>query len=192
MTRDLKLIIAFLSTIFMAVLIYFGSLLPLQKSRLYIKAITGSSQIHSVQEFNTLFNRALDFYSPVGHGEAVYAYLNVLVSTMQNIENRQVVEILLKEADKRMEPFLAADKGASYFQNLYTYGLIYELAGTKFKELVYYQKAMSIYETASRHSPGRQNLLYGLFRTNNALGNAEKAGAIAEIIAKYWPGAFNQ
>ena len=187
MPKDSKYIIALIATIATLFLLYFGSFLPLKKSQLYIDAVGGSSQIRSVQEFNKLFSKTLDFYSPIGHGEVVYAYLNVIVGAVQNQQNKDIVEILLKEADKRMEPILKADKGSAYFQSLYSYALLYELAGNKFKDNNYYQKAADIYEIALKHSPGRPTLLYGLFRTYNVLGNTEKVKEIAEIIAKYFP-----
>jgi tetratricopeptide (TPR) repeat protein len=173
------------------VLIYFGSFLPLKKSQLYIDAVKGSSQIKSVQEFNKLFGKALDFYSPIGHGEAVYAYLNVIIGVVQNQQNKEIIDILLKEADKRMGPILEQDKGNAFFQSLQSYGLLYELAGNKFNDRNYYQKAADIYEIALRHSPGRPNLLTGLFRSYNALGDTEKIKEIAEIINKYWPSVDN-
>ncbi|MEK7553065.1 MAG: hypothetical protein AAB504_00010, partial [Patescibacteria group bacterium] len=166
---------------------YFGSILPFQKSRLYIDAVRGASQIRSVQDFNKLFGKTLDFYSPIGHGEVVYAYLNIIIGAVQNQQNKDIVEILLKEADKRMEPMLKEDKGNAFFQNLYSYALLYELAGNKFKDGNYYQKAADIYEIALRHSPNRPMLLYGLFRSYNALGNVEKIKETREIMFKYWP-----
>ena len=187
MNRDFKIIFAFTSTILLLALFYFGAFLPLRKSQLYIDAVRGSSQIRSVQEFNKLFDKVLDFYSPVGHGEVVYAYLNVIIGVVQNQQNKDIVEILLKEADRRMEPILKEDKGNAFFQSLYSYALLYELAGNKFNNKNYYQKAAGIYEIALRHSPSRPMLLYGLFRSYNVLGNAEKVKEIAEIISKYWP-----
>ena len=187
MNRDFKIIIAFVITVIILVLVYFGSILPFQKSRLYIDAVRSASQIKSVQEFNKLFDKALDFYSPVGHGEVVYAYLNVVIGIIQNQQDKNIAEILLKEADKRMEPILKEDKGNAFFQSLYSYALLYELAGNKFNNKNYYQKAAGIYEIALKHSPNRPMLLYGLFRSYNALGNVEKIKEIAGIISKYWP-----
>ena len=187
MNRDFKIIIAFVITVIILVLVYFGSILPFQKSRLYIDAVRSASQIKSVQEFNKLFDKALDFYSPVGHGEVVYAYLNVVIGIIQNQQDKNIAEILLKEADKRMEPILKEDKGNAFFQSLYSYALLYELAGNKFNNKNYYQKAADIYEIALRHSPNRPMLLYGLFRSYNALSNVEKIKEIAEIISKYFP-----
>lgn len=187
MQKDIKIIIAFISTIIILVFVYLGAFLPFKKSRLYIDAVKGSSQIRSVQEFNKLFGGALDFYSPIGHGEVVYAYLNIVIGAVQNQPNKNITEILLKEADKQMEPILAEDKGNAFFQNLYSYALLYELAGNKFKDNNYYKKAADIYEIALRHSPGRSMFLYGLFRSYNALGNIGKIKEIAEIISRYWP-----
>ena len=186
MSQQYKLIIATISSLLLIILVYFGAFLPLKKSQLYIDAVRGSSQIKSVQEFNKLFGKALDFYSPIGHGEAVYAYLNVIIGVVQNQQNKEIIDILLKEADKRMEPILEQDKGNAFFQSLQSYGLLYELAGNKFSDRNYYQKAANIYEIALRHSPNRPILLYGLFRSYNALGNTEKIKQTAEIINKYW------
>ncbi|MCL5004640.1 MAG: hypothetical protein M1170_01695 [Patescibacteria group bacterium] len=187
MNKDLKLIIAFTSTIIILILLYFGSFLPFQKSQLYIEAVKSSSQVRSVQEFNKLFDNVLDFYSPVGQGEVVYAYMNVLVSAIQNQQDRVIAEILLKQADKAMKPLIEADKGPSYFQALYSYGLLYELAANKFKDVGYFQKAASVYEISYKHSPGRPILLSGLFRVYSALGDVEKTKEIGEIMLKYWP-----
>ena len=187
MNKDLKLTIAFILTIIILILLYFGAFLPFKKSRLYIEAARNSSQVRSVQEFNKLFDNVLDFYSPVGQGEVVYAYMNVLASAIQSQQDRVIAEILLKQADKAMEPMLKADKGPSYFQALYSYGLLYELAANKFKDAGYFQKAASVYEISYKHSPGRPILLSGLFRVYSALGDTEKTKEIGEIMLKYWP-----
>jgi tetratricopeptide (TPR) repeat protein len=185
--QDLKYTTALISTIIILTLLYFGAFLPLRKAQLYINAVRGASEIRSVQEFNKLFDGVLDFYSPVGHGEVAYAYLNVLINATQNQQDSVIVEILLKEADRLMEPIIKADKGPAYFQALYSYGLLYELAANKFKDNGYFQKAADIYEIAYKHSPGRPTLLYGIFRTNYALGNVEKVKKITEIIARSFP-----
>ncbi|MCL5004464.1 MAG: tetratricopeptide repeat protein [Patescibacteria group bacterium] len=187
MNKDIKLTIAFTSTIIILILLYFGAFLPFKKSRLYIEAVRSSSQVRSVQEFNKLFDGVIGFYSPVGQGEVVYAYVNLLVNVVQNQQERTVAEILLKQADKAMEPMIKADKGPSYFQALYSYGLLYELAANKFKDAGYFQKAAAIYEIAYKHSPGRPTLLSGLYRVYSALGDTGKARKIAEIMLKYWP-----
>jgi len=187
MNRDFKIIIAFTSTVLLLIFVYFGAFLPLKKSQLYIDAVRGSSQIRSVQEFNKLFGKVLDFYSPVGHGEVVYAYLNIIIGAVQNQQNREIVDILLKEADKRMEPIIKEDKGNAFFQSLYSYALLYELAGNKFQDNNYYQKSADIYEIALKHSPNRPMLLYGLFRSYNALGDTEKSKEIGEVILKQQP-----
>lgn len=187
MSKDLKYTIAFILTITVLILLYLGSFLPFKKSQLYIESVRGSSQVRSVQEFNKLFDKAIDFYSPAGQGEVVYAYINVLINAIQNQQDRAIVEILLKQADKAMEPLIKADKGPAYFQALYSYGLLYELAANKFKDVGYFQKAAAVYEIAYTHSPGRPTLLLGLFRVYGVLGDNEKTGEIEKIISKYWP-----
>jgi tetratricopeptide (TPR) repeat protein len=184
-----KKIIAISATIVILIAMYLGSFLPLRKSQIYIKAMFNfqSGKVHSVEDFVGLFGSALNFYSPIGQDEVVSYYSGILANVINQQNNEQVIEILLKESEKWMEPILKAQKGFVFNQNLYNFAVVYKIAGLKFKNEIYYQKSLDLFNEGLKYSPNRLIFLGGLYELYQAKGDNEKMKEISEIVLKYYP-----
>ncbi len=186
----LKQIIAFSVSIIVAAAIYFGAYLPLRKSQMHIDAILNlqNGKVHSVGDLNDLFDPVLDFYSPIGQDEITSYYLGILINIINQQTDRTVIDVLAKQAENRMAPILQVEKGFSFNQNLYTLGSIYKIAAIKFKDKVYYDKAVNIFQEGLEYSPKRLIFLKGLFDLYSVnLDDQSKAREVGEIILKNWP-----
>jgi len=189
MTKAIKNSIAIAITVLASLSIVFGAYLPLRKSQIYIKAMFNfqSGKIHSVEDFIGLFGSALNFYSPIGQDEVVSYYSGILANVINQQTNSQVIEVLLKESEKWMEPILKAQKGFVFNQNLYNFAVVYKIAALKLKNEIYYQKSLDFFKEGLKYSPNRLIFLSGLFELYQAKGDNEKTREIGDIILKYWP-----
>ncbi|MDP3052564.1 MAG: hypothetical protein Q8N22_01245 [bacterium] len=189
MFKSYKLIIATTLSLLIVTVMYFGSYLPLRKSQLFIKAMSDlqSGKIRSIQDFDTAFASALNFYSPIGQDEISSQYLNILANVISQQTDKNIIEILTKQAENTMEPILKAGKGFGYSQNLYAFARLYELAAQKLNSNVYLQKSVDMLKLGLENSSNRFIFLEGLFNIYQMAGDKEKTKEIGEIILKYWP-----
>ncbi|MEK7555436.1 MAG: hypothetical protein AAB516_01290 [Patescibacteria group bacterium] len=167
--------------------IYCGSYLPFRKSQFYINAQTGLRGVRSLDDFNNLFDPALGFYSPVGQDEVVSGYLQTLISLTSQQSNKELIDILVKQAEARTAPILEKEKGFNFSQNIYNLAAIYAVSAIKFNDDIYYQKGVETFRLGLKHSPNRQMFLYGLFNLYQFKGDKEGMKEIGETILKYWP-----
>jgi len=185
-----KKIIAFLITIFILILMYQGAYLPLRKSQLYIDAISQlqSGAIHSLQDFAGVFDLALGYYSPIGQDEEVSYYTGgVLANIINQQSNPGVVDALLKDAERWMNPIINAGKGIGYSQNLYNFAMIYQMASQKLKNVDYLNKSVDLFYQGLENSPNREIFLEGLLNDYEIGGDTAKAKEVGKTILKYWP-----
>lgn len=194
MNSLLKQTIAGVITILAVLMMYFGSYLPLKKSQLYIRAMVDlqSGKVRSLQDFINAFYPALDFYSPVGQDEIVSYYVgavmpNLINSVVSQTGGPQVVEALLKDAEKWIDPVMKAGKGIGFSQNLYNFGSVYGLAAEKLNNDIYLQKSIYFFEEGLKSSPNRGLFFGGLFKDYQLKGDKAKIKEIGELILRYWP-----
>lgn len=187
MDKPIKKLIATLATSIILVLMYFGSYLPLRKSQLYIKAMFDlqSGKIRSIQDFNTAFGSALNFYSPIGQDEITSQYLNILANVISQQTDKDIIEILTKQAENIMEPILKTGKGFGYSQNLYGFARLYELVAQKLNSNAYLQKSVDMLKLGLENSPNRYIFLEELFNAYQMKGDKIKIKEIGETILKY-------
>jgi len=179
--------IATIITIFVVLSMYYGIFSIIHKSQLYINAYQNLSGIKSLDDFNKLFDRALDFSSPAGQDETVGAYLGVLAEIISRQTDRGTIEALVKNAENRMRPILEKKKGFNFGQNLYTLGMIYRLGAAKLQSETYYRKSVEIFKLGLEYYPNRQIFLYGLFDLYVGAGDKENAKKIGETILNFFP-----
>ena len=163
--NDIKIIAAFIITILILVLFYFGAYLPLRKSQIHINAVLNlqNGKVRTLDDMNNLFNSVLNFYSPVGQDETTQYYLGILLNIINQQSNKDVIDVLARQAENQMEPILKAGKGFNFNQNLYTLGSIYKITALKSRDLGYYQKAVNIFNNGLKYSPNRLIFLRGTF-----------------------------
>ncbi len=187
MSNPFKLIITIISSLLILAAMYFGSYLPLRKSQLQIKALSGMREIRSVEGFNDLFGPVLDFYSPVGQGEVTSGYLSNILNVVRQQSDKDVVGALIKQAEIRMAPILEKRSGFSFNQNIYNLASIYSAGAVKFNDGDYYRKGVEMYRLGLKYSPNRPMFLYGLFGLYQSKGDKEGVEEIGGIILKYRP-----
>ncbi|MEK7634579.1 MAG: hypothetical protein AAB396_01685, partial [Patescibacteria group bacterium] len=188
--NDIKIIAAFIITILILVLFYFGAYLPLRKSQIHINAVLNlqNGKVRTLDDMNNLFNSVLNFYSPVGQDETTQYYLGILLNIINQQSNKDVIDVLARQAENQMEPILKAGKGFNFNQNLYTLGSIYKITALKSRDLGYYQKAVNIFNNGLKYSPNRLIFLMGLFDIYSAnTDDKEKALETGKTILKYYP-----
>lgn len=190
MSITFKQFIATIVIIIAAGMAYFGAYLPLRKGQMHIDAVMNlqEGKVRSIEDFNDLFDPVLNFYSPIGQDESVSYYLGILLSVINQQTERQVIDVLVKQAEDRMVPILEKGSGFSFNQNLYTFGSIYKMAALKFHDLEYYKKAENIFKTGLEYSPNRKIFLKGLFDLYSVnKDDQNKALEIGKTILKYYP-----
>jgi tetratricopeptide (TPR) repeat protein len=190
MSQIFKQLIATIIIITALGTIYFGAYLPLRKGQTHVDAIGGlqKGNIKSIADFNDLFDKDLNFYSPVGQDEVKAHYLDILANVINQQDNEQIVYVLISQAEKSIDSILRIKKGFSFNQDLYVLGLIYKTAGIKFKDNNYYQKAENIFNEGLEYSPKRLLFLRGLFDLYSVNKDAQdKALEIGKTILEYYP-----
>ena len=189
MSTTFKQLIASVFTITAVVAVYFGSYLPLRKAQTHIDAVLNlqGGKVRTLDDFNNLFNPVLDFYSPVGQDEITQYYLGILINIINQQNDKQVIDILARQAENRMALILKKEKGFNFNQNLYTLGSIYKIVALKFKDESYYLKAVNIFQKGLKYSSNRLIFLQGLFDLYMAHGYNDKAREIGKLILKYYP-----
>ncbi|MBI5079270.1 hypothetical protein HZB06_01165 [Candidatus Wolfebacteria bacterium] len=184
-----KQIIAIIVTGAALAAIYLGSYLPLRKSQMHIDVVLSlqSGKVNTLEDFNDLFDPALDFYSPIGQDEITQYYLGILINIINQQSDKTIADILARQAENRTASILKAGKGFSFNQNLYTLGSIYKIVALKFKDEGYYQKSVNIFQEGLKYSPDRLIFLGGLFNLYVAHGYNDKAREIGNVILRYYP-----
>lgn len=190
MSTTFKQLIATIIVITAIGMAYFGAYLPLRKGQMQIDAVINlqSGKVRNIDDLNGLFNPVLDFYSPIGQDELTQYYLGILINIINQQTEKQVIDVLIKQAEGRMAPILEKGTGFSFNQNLYTFGSIYKIAALKFHDLDYYQKAINIFQMGLKYSPNRSIFLKGLFELYSANKDDQtKALEIGKTILEYYP-----
>ncbi len=161
------------------ILAYFGAYLPFARGRAYVTALRAVQSIHSLGEFETLFDRPLNFYSPVGD-EEVAKFLGMdILNTITRVQpeelNRALVEYI--------EPYMLKNNVRHLIILGQMYSVLWREYGHKedyVKSEVYQRKALEI-------GPNLPPVLYGLLDIYQASGDDTKLKEIASKIVKYWP-----
>lgn len=160
--------------------IYFGSYLPFVKAKSYIDASRSLPNVKSVQEFMEIFDKPLNFYSPVGQEEIVKFLSNTTFDILANgKQSEEVARVLVNY----VEPYLLQNNirhllaGGNFYFALWIYG---QKEDDFKKAEEYYQKTLAIGPTVPLP-------LYRLLDLYRSAGNQEKIKEIGEIILQYWP-----
>lgn len=160
--------------------IYFGSLLPLVKSRHFIAALRSISSIKTIDQFKMNFDRAFKFYSPVGDEEIAKFLSNDILQMISQQNQSEAVSRMLVDY---IEPYL--------FQNdvrhLMGAARMYEVLWGKYGREEDFQKAENYFQKAFAIGPKLPPVLYGMLDLYRLKGNTENMKKIGEEILKYWP-----
>ncbi len=160
--------------------LYFGSLLPFAKAKLYVRAMGNLQSIKSLDGFKKNFDESLDFYSPVGQEETTLFLATEIAGRM--IYNGQA-EAVSRELVNYIEPRIFKNNSRHLLLIASIYGKMFNIYGREddFKKTEeYLQKLLKI----NLKSP---QALYSLFDIYQKNREVEKAKEIGETILRYWP-----
>jgi len=177
----LKYLIVILGIIGAILAIVYGSYLPLTKSKMYIAALRDVRHIKTVQEFEDLFNKVFDFYSPVGD-EEVPKFLGTDILNL--IANGQQGEQTSRALVKFIEPHLWKDNVRHLLLLGQMFASLWQNFGRQEQD---FNKAESYLREAYKIGPKLPPVLYTLFDLYRANGDKNKVQEIGNQILKYWP-----
>ncbi|MDI6820682.1 MAG: hypothetical protein QMD65_00690 [Patescibacteria group bacterium] len=188
----IKKIVIIILIILAVAAIFFGSYLPYQKAQLFINAYRalGSSQQFSFDDFKTIFDRALNFYSPVGQEEEVRFLGNQILDLVQRKPPEEILKKLQIYAEETIGISIRDSRGLNYTQNFLILGGIYQMSWSFYKNPADLEKAISYYESGLKLSPDRPQFLFALFDLYRASGRNEDVKPVGEKIMKFWPSSF--
>ncbi len=187
MNPDIKKSIAVSATIFILLVAYYGSYLPMRKSMAYIEAMQSSNKVKTVNDFESVFSVPLDYPSPIGQEELVRSMSNTINGSLQGVSDPKAIDELINYSEKYFAPIIARGKGMSFGQDVYILGMMNEIAFLKTKEPKYLQAAEKYFKMEQTLGPKRPQGLYGLFDIYRIEGNTNEFKKIADQILSQWP-----
>jgi hypothetical protein len=187
--KIIRQVIAVVASVFLVWLIYFGSYLPLQKSKKFIATLQSMDQMRSVQEVEQAYDIPFSIPSPIGQEEIVRHFSGVILSTIQRFgpERASTTAELVKYVTDNFQPIMSRQRGMSFNQNLYILGSLNEIAFVQTKNPTYLADAQKYYSLGHELAPKRPQFLYGLFDLYRIEKNIPKTTEIADQILTLWP-----
>lgn len=186
MNPTIKKAIAISASIFILLIGYYGSYLPMRKSMIFIGVIQNTGGIKTLADFEQAFSEPLDYPSPIGQEELVRNTANMTVGSIQNI-SPEGVDQMVNYIESYYEPIISRGRGMSFGQNLYLLGAINELAFLKTQKTKYIDDAEKYFTKALDLGPKRPQGLYGLFDVYRVKGDIPNATKVGEQILGQWP-----
>ncbi len=157
-----------------------GSFMPLIKSQRYIDAVQSVNSVRSVQEFETLFNNAINFYSPIGD-EEIGKFLGGDIANAISYAGQP--ENVSRALEAYVEPQLMQDNVV----HLMILGNLRTILWKKFNKPEDYNKAEEFYLKAHEIGPKLPTPMYALMELYRLKNEKEKMTAIGRQILSYWP-----
>lgn len=176
----LGIVLAFLSLIY-------GAFLPFRKSQFFIQAMRRSSDATSVAGYMDMFNKALDFPSPVGQAESIKFLENQIGSIVAQKPPQPIADALVTYADSISRADEPGTHGSNYAQEIVILGNIHATNFRNYKTQDDYDAALALFQQGLMLSPKRPQLLYGLLQLYTDAGEEEKIKETAKAILSVWP-----
>ena len=158
---------------------YFGAYLPFARGRAYVAALRAAQSIRSLNEFEALFDRPLNFYSPVGD-EEIAKFLGMdILNTITQVRPEELNRVLVEY----IEPHMLKNN----VRHLIILGQMYSVLWREYGHKEDYMKSEVYQRKALEIGPNLPPVLYGLLDIYQASGDDVKLKEIASEIVKYWP-----
>lgn len=182
MHRSIKAIISFVLIFATAFLIYFGSVVPIKKSKMYNSTLLKLSDDVdlSVEELVNDFEKAFSFYSPIGNDELASQHIRFINYLARN--NQASNDVLLHLIDGAID-MISEDV---FMYDLYM-AQLNNMAFQLTDDEYYFYKAEENFWNVINDSPNLPHALEGLLMLYNESGMNEEALEIAERILEIWP-----
>lgn len=187
MNQNIKKAIAVSASVFIALVAYYGSYLPMQKSMLFIDAMQKVSNAKTISDFEQTFSVPLDAPSPIGQEELVRSTANTVANSLQNVSDPRAVDELVKYIETYYQPIIARDKGMSFGQDVYLLGAMNEFAFIKTGDKKYLLAAEGYFKHETELGPKRPQGLYGLLDVYRMEGRIDDFKKVADQVLQQWP-----
>lgn len=184
MNHSLKLALITGGIILSLLGLYFGSYLPLAKSRLYISTIRSAQSVRSVAEFKALYDRMFALYSPIGEEEIV-KFMSYDVMGIVSIKDQP--EEIARALVEYIEPHLLTNN----VRHLLVAAQMYTTLWQNYGHDSDYEVAVRYYRAAYDIGPKLPPVLFGLLQLYVNRGDMTSANEIGEHILSLWPNALS-
>jgi len=187
-----RIIFGAVSLVAVLVLVW-GSYLPYRKSKLYVAAISASSQATTLEAFLAPYLAALNAPSPLPQDELARNFATTVGSVSDSIvqakndENLPLVSALAIFLDRYTSPVIYRQSGVSAVQTMLFTSNAYRSIFQATQDRVYLARSRKLLERALELSPDRPQLLYALFDYERFFGSPEDARIYGEKIMRFWP-----
>jgi hypothetical protein len=182
MSQGIKYVIVLVGIVAAFSSIIFGAYMPTTKAQLYVSSVTALPNIHSVQDFEDLFNRGFNFYSPIGDEETA-KFLGTETMDVINGQTDQP-EAVSRALIQYVEPHLMQYPNP---RHLVVVANMHSVLWQRFKHVEDFKIAESSYKQALEMGPKLPPPLYGLLQLYLNGGDKADAKVIAERILASWP-----
>ncbi len=187
MNPQIKKAIAVAAAMFLLLMAYYGSYLPMRKSMIFIDTMQSSNTIKTISDFEKAFSIPLDYPSPIGQEELVRSMSNTITNSIQSVSDPQAIGELMNYVEKYYAPIIVRSRGMSFGQDVYIMGMLNELSFIKTKDPKYLQNAEKYFKTAQALGPKRPQGMYGLLDVYRLGGRLDEFKKMADQILGQWP-----
>lgn len=187
MSNTARKISAIFISVFILLVAYYGTLLPMRKSQVFISTMQSLRSVGTIADIRGAFSTPFNIPSPIGQEELVRNSANVVLGVLQQTDKAQDISGLLDFVETSYRPIIERGRGMSFEQNLYILGALNELAFVKTRETKYFQASKNYYSEGLRLGPKRPQFLYGLFDIYRMEGNVDGVKKIGDQILSQWP-----
>ncbi len=169
--------------------LYVGSYAPFEKSRQFIQAYRAlsSPETKRIEDFKAVFDRALDYPSPVGQAEEVRFMTNEIGNIVRRNPPEWAARALIEYAEGRYQELIARNPRVNTTQLMLFLGQAWEEFGVTYRDAASLGKAEAYYVQGLARSPRRPQFLYGLYSVYRERGENSKALEVLQEILTYWP-----
>ncbi|MDW8280001.1 MAG: hypothetical protein RMK17_02485 [bacterium] len=184
-----KQIISIIGFIFILLMIFYGSILPYQKSKIFINGMSllQSGRIRNVNDFEKTILDIFKAKSPIGQEEIIRHFGSYFISLISQNKNKDFTNYLMDLIRPYYEQILNRGKGLSFNQDLYIFGNLNLVAYDQTKESKYLEEAEKYFMISYNLGSKRPQALYGLFDVCRFKNDMECMKKIGEEILSYWP-----
>jgi tetratricopeptide (TPR) repeat protein len=162
--------------------IVLGSLFPYARSRKFISGLRDVGNIQTIDDYKANFNRAFDFYAPVGD-EELAKFLSA--DSLSLIQQKDIPEPIARALVDYIEPRLFKDD----VRHLLTLGQLHFILWRSYQKNEDFLKAEEYFLKALSIGPKLPPVLFSLIDLYQTSGNQEKLRAVAVKILSLWPDA---
>lgn len=166
---------------------YLGAYTPLKKSKKFIEATRSGPSIKTVDDLKFIFNKALDFDSPVAKDEVVGFFVDQMIFILSTKPPKEIGVEIIEYAILRLNQILENPKSPELTKSFLKAASIYEIGWVNYGEEEYFRRAEEYLIEGLKVSPRLPQFLYGLFNLYLGKKDIEKARKVGEEILNYWP-----